>query len=142
MEKKTDKKYYWKMDGRIYEVTKKQYAEYRKDYDRHKRLKQIEKDERVEEASFDSLNEKGESGDLFLADPNINVEEEVIHKMMLEKLRTALDKLTEEELFLIDLLYSEIKSEREIAEMTGKSQNAIHKRKKRILRDLKKFLEN
>lgn len=30
-----NKKYYWKMNGYIYEVTKEQYYKYRKEQDRH-----------------------------------------------------------------------------------------------------------
>lgn len=139
MEKNTNKKYYWKIDGRVYEVTKEQYIKYRKEQDRHYYLKKAEK--AVQVISFDSLGKNGESGDSFLADESVDIESEVIHKMMLEKLRSALDKLSEEELLLIDLLYTKIKSEREIADIMGKSQCAINKKKVKVLERLKKLLE-
>ena len=83
----------------------------------------------------------GRDGVNFIADPNVNVEDDVIHKIMLDKLRLALDKLSAEELFLIDMLYTQMKSEREIASELGVSQNAVNKKKKKLLGQLKKFLE-
>lgn len=79
---------------------------------------------------------------MFIADERVNVEDEVVHKLMLEKLKHAVNKLTSEELLLIDLLYSQLKSERETAMLLGISQKAVNKRKVKLLRRLKKFLEN
>ena len=39
-----DKKYYWKMNGYIYEVTKEQYYRYRKEQDRHDYLREAEEE--------------------------------------------------------------------------------------------------
>ena len=50
------------------------------------------------------------SGESFIADNQINVEEETVQNIMLEKLQCALSKLSAEELLLIDLLYSQTKS--------------------------------
>ena len=60
---------------------------------------------------------------------------------MIEKLKIALAGLSTEELSLINMLYSDLKSEREIAAILGISQKAVNKRKHRILERLKKFLE-
>ena len=70
-----------------------------------------------------TLGADGMSGESFIADTQINVEEETVHNIMLEKLRGALDKFSAEELLLIDLLYSQTKSERETASILGISQN-------------------
>ena len=42
------------------------------------------------------------SGESFIADNQINVEEETVQNIMLEKLQCALSKLSAEELLLID----------------------------------------
>lgn len=90
---------------------------------------------------MDSLGVEGRDGEVFIADSKVNVEEEVVHKIMLDKLKSALNKLSAEELLLIDMLYTQLKSEREIASELGVSQNAVNKRKKKLLGQLKKLLE-
>ena len=84
---------------------------------------------------------EGRDGEVFIADSKVNVEEEVVHKIMLDKLKSALNKLSAEELLLIDMLYAQLKSEREIALELGVSQNAVNKRNKKLLGQLKKLLE-
>lgn len=135
-----DKKYYWKMNGYLYEVTKEQYQAFKKEHDHHKRLEEVERE--VVILSFDSLGEGGESAEKFIADPDVHIEEDVIHKMMIEKLRVAINKLSAEELMLIDLIYTQMKSEREVAKLTGIPQRTICYRKNRLLNKLKKQLEN
>ena len=84
---------------------------------------------------------EGRDGEVFIADSKVNVEEEVVHKIMLDKLKSALNKLSAEELLLIDMLYTQLKSEREISSELGVSQNAVNKRNKKLLGQLKKLLE-
>lgn len=134
-----NKKYYWKANGYLYEVSKEKYFEYKEEQNRHDYLKRNEEEAVI--LSLDSLGHDGKDGECFIADPNVNVEEEVIHKIMLDKLRTALEKLSAEELLLIDMLYTQMKSEREIASELGISQNAVNKRKSKLLCRLKVFLE-
>ncbi len=61
------------------------------------------------------------------------VDEIVEDKLLLDMLSKALSELTEEERVLIDELFFNDKSEREIAREIGVSQPAIHKRRNRIL---------
>jgi len=133
-----DKKYYWKMNGYIYEVTKEQYYRYRKEQDRHDYLREAEEEAVI--LSLDSLGVEGRDGENFLADPNVNVEEEVVHRIMLDKLRTVLDKLSSEELMLIDLLYTQLKSEREISKLTGIPQKTVNNKKKKLLEKLRNHI--
>jgi len=74
-------------------------------------------------------------------DPDTNVEEEAIRKLMVQKLRESLSLLTAEEYELILALFFENKTEREYAENLGVYHNAIHKKKLRILQKLKIILE-
>ena len=133
------KRYYWKMNGHLYEVVKEQYFEYRKEQDRHNYLKKNEQEAVI--LSLDALGTEGTSGDVFIADERVNIEEEVVHKLMLEKLKDAISKLSAEELLLIGLLYSQLKSERETVLLLGISQKAVNKRKFKLLGQLKKFME-
>ena len=61
------------------------------------------------------------------------VDEIVEDKLLLDMLSKALSELTDEERVLIDELFFNDKSEREIAREIGVSQPAIHKRRNRIL---------
>ena len=63
------------------------------------------------------------------------------HKLEVDKLHTALAMLTPEEQALIQALFFEEKTERQYAEELGVYRNAIHVRKTRILKKLKKLLE-
>lgn len=116
------KRYYWKMNGHLYEVSKEQYFEYRKEQDQHNYLKKNEQE--AVTLSLDALGTEGTSGDVFIADERVNIEEKVVHKLMLEKLKDAISKLSAEELLLIGLLYSQLKSERETALLLGISQKS------------------
>ena len=133
------KRYYWKINGYLYEVSEEKYFENKYEQNRHDYLKKNEKEAVI--LSLDTLGAEGTSGEVFIADERVNVEEEIVHKLMLEKLKTTLGKLSAEELILIDLLYSQLKSEREAALLLGISQNAVNKRKGRLLERLKKLLE-
>ena len=70
-----------------------------------------------------------------------SVENTVLHKLEGDKLHTALAMLTSEEQALIQALFFEEKTERQYAEELGVYQNAIHVRKTKILKKLKKLLE-
>ena len=60
-----------------------------------------------------------------------------LKKQEQEAVILSLDALGEE-LLLIDLLYSQTKSERETASILGISQNAVNKKKHKLLGRLKK----
>jgi len=68
------------------------------------------------------------------------VDEIVADKLLLDELYAALGELTDDERSLIDALYFDEKSERNMAKEAGVSQPAIHKRLNRILEKLKKLL--
>lgn len=133
------KKYYWKMNGHLYEVSEEQYKKYKKEYDRSRTLAKQRKEMVI--LSFDALDTDEYTGESIFADPNIDIENEVVENIMHEKLNRALTQLSEEEIFLIEQLYYLNQSERKLAEILKLSQNAIHKRKHQILMRLKEILE-
>ena len=77
---------------------------------------------------------------LDIPDDRALVAEIVEDKLLLDMLFEALAELTEDERGLIDALYYEDKSERQIAAETGRSKTSVHKQKTRILDKLKKLL--
>ena len=131
-------KHHWKISGRIYEVSKQQRQRFKKEYDRHKRLMSTKKDVTV--LSLDAIEEQGSMKDVFLADLTVNVEDEIIDKLMIKKLNSALERLPDDEKQLIDLLYSKRKTIRETAATMGVSKSVLCEKKDKVLRKLKIFL--
>ena len=70
-----------------------------------------------------------------------SVEDVVIRKLAVDKLHTALMQLTKEERDFICALFFDEKTESDVAKALGVSQQAVHKRKNRILKKLKNFFE-
>lgn len=97
------KKYYWKMNGHLYEVSEEQYKKYKKEYDRSRTLAKQRKE--VVILSFDALDTDEYTGESIFADPNTDIETEVVGNIMREKLNRTLNQLSEEEIFLIEQLY-------------------------------------
>ena len=81
------------------------------------------------------------NGEDILADESEPLDEQVIRKMMTDKLKSALPLLAEDEQKLIREIFYEELSERTLAEKYGISQVAIHKRKVKILEKLKKMMK-
>ena len=66
-----------------------------------------------------------------------SIEEQAIHQIEVDKLDNALTFLDSDEKYLILQLYIEQRTERDLAKELGPSQNAIHKRRQRILEKLR-----
>ncbi|MBR6573325.1 MAG: hypothetical protein IKK77_06390 [Clostridia bacterium] len=73
-------------------------------------------------------------------DNDSNPEELIFRAMMVEKLYRALAHLEEADRELIEAIFFQEMTERAYAEKKGVYRNAIHKRKQKILQELKKFL--
>ncbi|MBR0596442.1 sigma-70 family RNA polymerase sigma factor [Sinanaerobacter chloroacetimidivorans] len=71
-----------------------------------------------------------------------SVEEVAIRNIRSQQLHKALSLLSEDERILIEQLYFEERTEREIADERGIYHNAVHKQKNRILEKLRKNLKN
>jgi len=68
-------------------------------------------------------------------------EEQLLRELELEQLREALSMLTEDEMELVELLFYQKKTEREVAELYHLSQNAVNKRRKKVLAKLRRLME-
>lgn len=81
------------------------------------------------------------NGEDILPDKREPLDEQIVQKIMTDKLKSALPLLAEDEQKLIREIFYENLSERTLAEEYGVSQVAIHKRKVKILEKLKKIME-
>ena len=70
------------------------------------------------------------------------VEEQMLGRMEAEQLHKVLSFLSADEQYLIQEIYFHERTERDLAKELGYSQNAINKRKKRILDKLRRLMEN
>ncbi len=82
------------------------------------------------------------NADVQFVDEETDVEEIAIKNVMIAKLNESLGLLSEDELEMIHALFYQGLTEREYAKNVGIPQKTINDRKARILRKLKKLLEN
>lgn len=80
--------------------------------------------------------------DMQFQDESTSAEDLAIKNFQAQQLHKALSVLSEDERYLIDQLYFQEKTERELAAQLGVSQNAINKRRQRILERLRGLLKN
>ena len=121
------------------EVSKEIHDQYKREDRRHRYLKETQKD--VSILSYHALDGDSISGENLIAGEQVDVEGAAIRNVMLEKLREGLSTLTDDELYIIEYLIYQEKTERELAKKLHISQIAVHKRKVKILEKLRKFLE-
>ena len=133
------KKYYVKIAGYLYEVSKEIHDRYKREERRHRYLEDTKKGIIV--LSYDAWDEDSKIGESVIIDESMDVEKEAVKNIMFEKLRDGLSTLTDYELYIVEHLIYQEKTERELAKKLNISQNAVHKRKVKVLEKLKKFLE-
>ncbi|WP_270816248.1 sigma-70 family RNA polymerase sigma factor [Hungatella effluvii] len=80
--------------------------------------------------------------DMQFQDESASAEDLAIRNFQAQQLHKALSVLSEDERYLIDQLYFQEKTERQLAAQLGVSQNAINKRRQRILERLRGLLKN
>ena len=146
-----DKKRIW-IRGQFVEVTEEVYRAYMRG---DRKIRYFENDLKTERfvlgkdgqviqiipSREDSLDRLVEENARQFPDEQESVESMVLHKLEVDKLHTALSLLTPEERALIQALFFEERSESELAVALGISQPAVYKRKMKILKKLKIFLE-
>lgn len=147
-----DKKRIW-VSGQTIEVTDEVYDAYMKG---DRKMRYFENDLKTERIFLDedgqikqiilsredSLDRLMDDNAEQLSDRHESVEDMVLRKISVERLHTALSTLSEKERELIETLFFEEKTERDVASAMGISQPAVHKQKNKILKKLKLFLEN
>ncbi|MGI6748303.1 MAG: sigma-70 family RNA polymerase sigma factor [Anaerovoracaceae bacterium] len=121
-----DKEYFIEINGRQIPVSKEVYYAFKRPAWRERKRRQVRAEKELSLEAFADAGFEIPSGQAL-------VDEIVEDKLLLDMLSKALSELTDEERFLIDELFFNDKSEREIAREAGVSQPAIHKRRNRIL---------
>ena len=72
----------------------------------------------------------------------VDVAETVVHAVMVDRLKTAMSFLSDGEQALIQAIFFEELSEREVGLRLGVTQSVVNKRKAKILVKLRKIIEN
>ena len=146
-----DKKRIW-VRGQYVEVTDEVYAAYMQS---DRKMRYFENDLKTERfvlgkegqvvqiipSREDSLDRLMDENAQQFSGGEESVENIVLHKLEVDKLHTALAMLTSEEQALIQALFFEEHTESELAVKLGIPQPAVYKRKMKILKKLKSFLE-
>lgn len=106
------------------------------------RLTQEEKESRWRVASYDALDSEDHLGIDILVDRTApGIEEIVIARATAEKLHQCLAQLPARERKLLEAIYFDDMSEREVAQTLGIPHMTVHNRKSRALRRLKELMK-
>ena len=132
-----DKKYFLLVNGKREEVSKEVYTEYWKLKNRENYLKR--QDAKFGLLPFSSFDEDGHFVE-DIPDESVDVEKIVETKLRIEDLYNALSKLNSEERKIIESLYFEDKSIRDIARETNTNPMKISRKHKSILDKIRQFL--
>ena len=97
---------------------------------------------RQNDLSLERFREDGVNIDYLIVHVQPDILDKLIHQEQLTALWIALQSLSEEERSLIDELFFNDKSERMLASELGIATMTLHDRKHRILKKLRKLLEN
>lgn len=128
------------LHGMLMEVSPEEYQQYYKAKRRQKYLREQSEDNG--DFSFDALTTDTFNGEDILVDESEPVDEQIIRKVMEDKLRKAMLLLSEDERLLIYLHYYAAIPETELAAFYGISQQAISKRIAKVRGKLKNIIEN
>lgn len=130
-DKNYEDKLFLPLHGMLMEVTADEYRTFYKNVRRQKYLKELSTANG--DFSYDILTTDDFNGQDILVDEEQYVEEIVEKNTLLDKLNTCLPMLSVEEREIIQMIFFEELTEREVAKKQGISQVAVHKRKQRIL---------
>ena len=89
------------------------------------------------EDSFERLLEK----DVQFCEESVSAEEQAIRNIEIRQLHKALSLLSDDERYLMEQLYFQERTERELAAQLNLSQNAINKRRQRVLDKLRELMK-
>ena len=137
MSNQQPKEFYLVIKGEKVPVTEEQYRAYKRPAWTEKKRKQRQTAEGTTPVSLDRLIEDGyETAD------DTDIEKIMQDKELLETLYIALDELNDDDRTLINDLFYQNKSERQVAAELGLSQFGVNKRKHKVLEKLYKILKD
>ena len=130
------------IQGCLLEVVREQYTDFYRDKERWRYLQKLDADNSL--MSLEAIENADDSGNgfEFIADETVDVAETVVRRMMLDKLKSSLTLLSEEERTLIQQHFYEGKSQVELSRIYGINQSSVSRHIMKILQKLKKLLEN
>ncbi|WP_128425669.1 RNA polymerase sigma factor [Gudongella oleilytica] len=132
------KEYKIRVKNEIVTVSKEIYTAY---YKLKRRERYIEETSIKNNLSYDQLVELDYPIEQKMCDQQLLVEDVIIEKIMLEKLMLALEELTDCERLIINELFFNGKSERELADSMKLPRTTLQSRKNSIISKLKKIIE-
>ena len=127
------------VQGCLLETDRSHYADFYRDKERQRYLKKL--DEIHGLLSIDAFDNEDDNGTDYIQTETDDVADTVAHAMLIEKLRSVIYMLTEEEKELINLHFYLSIPQTEIAKHMGMSQQAVSKRIRKICAKLKKMLD-
>ena len=133
------KEYYLYVKGKAVKVSEEVYKAYWNITEHEKYLQK--KDWKYGVTPFSTLDNDGHFVDNII-DERVDLEKNVEVKMQIEELNKALNQLTKEERELIEAIFFREESLKSIGEKEKVTDQAIGKRRDRILEKLRKILED
>ncbi len=131
-------KFYIPVGGKSYETTKEIYEVYYQ-MDRRERYLE-ERDIKKGVQTFSDISNSFYVAEEMIADINVDVTTTAISNILFETVIKVISILTEEEKWLIQELFLNEKTEREVASLLSISKTALHYRKERVIRKIRKQL--
>lgn len=139
----TKKKFYIRVENQVEQVTEEVYREYFK-MDRRERYLE-ERDlvhGRFLYSQLDNVYEDVLGEEMIVDSLAEDLCDVIVSKIMIEKLKECLSLLSDEDLNLMIQLFYEEKSQRQLSEESGIPVMTISDRKNRVLKKIKKSMEN
>jgi len=134
-----NKKYYIFVEDEKIEVDQEVYKSYWQITNRERYLERLDRQHKL--LFFSDLSTEYSFEDT-IADENYDLEKIVETKMLIDRVREAIDSLNDEEREVIERLYYQDESIRSIATSKGISAPALFKRRNKILKKLKELLND
>ena len=127
------------VQGCLLEVVREQYADFYKEKERWRYLKKLDTSHSL--LSLEGFTDsEGNMIDLVI-DETVDVAETVVHAVMVDRMKTAMLLLSDSEQALIQAIFFEGLSEREVGLRLGVTQSVVNKRKAKTLAKLRKIME-
>ena len=128
------------VQGCLLEVVRGQYADFYKDKERWRYLKKLDTNHSL--LSLEGFTDSEGNVLDFIIDETVDVAETVVRAVMVDRLKVALPLLSDGEQALIQAIFFEELSEREVGLRLGITQSVVNKRKAKILAKLRTIIEN
>ena len=128
------------VQGCLIEVVREQYADFYKEKERWHYLKKLDTNHKL--LSLEGFTDSEGNMLDFVIDETVDVAETVVRAVMVDRLKAALPLLSDGEQALIQAIFFEELSEREVGLRLGVTQSVVNKRKTKILAKLRKIIEN